>query len=105
VPQQTYCELSKEDNELPSRNTNLFFYKQIIHPEHNTMSLEQYNNLMSNMLNQRQALAKLRAELEGREGKLCRQYGKFGHLAWNCRSREEQKKKTVGDNRFEVLKS
>ena len=44
-----------------------FFYKQITHSEHNIMSLEQYNNLMSNMLNQRQALAKLRAELEGRE--------------------------------------
>jgi len=69
------------------------------------MSLEQYNNLMSNMLNQIWALTKLRAELEGKEGKLCRQCGKFRHLAQNYRSREEQKKKTVEDNRFEMLRS
>ena len=60
---------------------------------------------MSNMLNQRQALAKLRAELEEREGKLCRQCGKFRHLAWNCRSGKEQKKKRVAENKFEVLES
>ena len=46
-------------------------------PEHNTMSLDQYNKLMSNMLNERHALAKLRAELEGR---LYRHCGRFGHL-------------------------
>jgi len=50
-------------------------------PEHNTISLEQYNKLMSNMLNERRTLAKLRAELEGREGRLCRKCGGFGHLA------------------------
>ena len=60
---------------------------------------------MSDMLNQRQALAKLRAELEGREGKLYRQCGKFRHLAWNCRSGKEQKKGKVAENRFEVLRS
>ena len=69
------------------------------------MYLEQYNNLMNNILNQRQALAKLRAELEGREGKLCKRCGRFGHLTQNCRSREEQRKKTMGDNRFKVLGS
>jgi len=69
------------------------------------MSLEVYNQLMSNMLNQRHALAKLRAELEGREERICRKCGRFGHLAWKYRSEEEQKKKIVVVNRFEVLES
>jgi len=55
------------------------------------MSLDQYNQLMSNMLNKRCALTKLRAELEGREGRICRQCNKFEHLTWKCRSGEEQK--------------
>jgi len=53
------------------------------------MFLEVYNQLMSDMLNQRRALAKLRAELEEREGRIYRKCGRFGHLAWKCRSREE----------------
>jgi len=57
------------------------------------------------MLNQRQALAKLRAELEGRERRLYRQYGWFGHLAQNCSSGKEQKEKRVAGNKFKVLKS
>jgi len=35
------------------------------------MSQQQYNNLMSIMLKEKRALAKLRAELEGRKEKLC----------------------------------
>jgi len=35
------------------------------------MSLQQYNSLMSNLLNEKQTLAKLRAELEERKGKIC----------------------------------
>jgi len=69
------------------------------------MSLDQYNKLMSNMLNKRHALAKLRAELEGREERLCRHCGRFRHLIWKYRSGEEQKKKTVIRTKFEVLGS
>jgi len=69
------------------------------------MSLDQYNKLMSNMLNERWALTKLRAELEGREGRICRRCGRFGHLTWNCRKGEEQKKRMVGGNRFGTLRS
>jgi len=69
------------------------------------MSLEVYNQLLSNMLNQRWTLAKLRTELEGREGRLCRLCGNFGHLTWNCRREGEQKKKEEERNKFEVLRS
>jgi len=63
-------------------------------------------SLMSNMLNQKCTLARLRAELEERLGKLCYECKKFGHLAHNYRNRREEEKKTsIPQNRFEVLSS
>ena len=70
------------------------------------MSQAQYKQLMSNLLNEKYALAKLRAELEGRKGKLCQCCKKFGHLVQNCRNkRREEKETVVPQNKFEVLKS
>jgi len=45
------------------------------------MSQEQYNQLISAMLKEKCALAKLGAELEERKGKLCRCCKRFGYLA------------------------
>jgi len=70
------------------------------------MSQEQYNALLSNLLREKRALAKLRVELEGRKGKLCRSCRGFGHLAQNCRNRkEEEKGAEMPRNKFEVLRS
>jgi len=61
---------------------------------------------MSTMLKERCALTKLRVELEGRKGKLCRSCKGFGHLARNCRNRKEGEKRVeMPQNKFEVLKS
>jgi len=58
------------------------------------------------MLNQQHALAKLRAEIERREGRICWGYRKFGYLVRNCRNREQEKKeRSTLQNRFEVLAS
>jgi len=70
------------------------------------MSQEQYNTLISNLLREKRALAKLRVELEERKGKLCRSCKGFGHLARNCRNRKEGEKKVeMPQNKFEILKS
>jgi len=69
------------------------------------MSLEQYNFLMGSMLNQWHALAKLRAEIEGKEERVCWRCRKFGYLAYNCRNMKEAKGKLVSQNRFEVIAS
>jgi len=70
------------------------------------MSQEQYNNLLSSLLKEKHALAKLRVELEGRKGKLCKSCKGFGHLARNCRNRKEGEKGVeIPQNKFEVLRS
>jgi len=69
------------------------------------MSLEQYNSLIGSMLNQWHALAKLRAEIERRKGRVCWGYRRFGHLAYNYRNIKEAKEKLVLQNRFEVIAS
>jgi len=70
------------------------------------MSQTQYKSLISNLLNQKHALTKLRAELEGRRGRICWCCRKFGHLAHNCRNKGEEKKgKPISQNRFEVIAS
>jgi len=70
------------------------------------MSQEQYNALMSSLLKEKYALAKLREELEGRKGKLCRSCKGFGHLAQNCRNRKGREKEAeMPQNKFEILRS
>jgi len=61
---------------------------------------------MSSLLKEKRALAKLRVELEGRRGKLCRCCKGFGHLARNCKNRKEGEKGVeMPQNKFEVLRS
>jgi len=58
------------------------------------------------MLYTQRALAKMRSELEGREGRKCWGYKLFGYLVKDCRNKEgrtEEKKKI--ENRFEALAS
>jgi len=70
------------------------------------MSQTQYKSLMSSLLNEKHTLAKLRAELEGRKGKLCRCCKKFRYLAQNYRNKgREEEGTTVPQNKFKVLKS
>jgi len=61
---------------------------------------------MSALLKEKRALTKLREEIEGRKGKLCRSCKGFRHLARNCRNRKEGEKGVeMPQNKFEVLKS
>jgi len=61
---------------------------------------------MSSLLKEKYTLAKLRKELEGRKGKLCRSCKGFGHLVQNCRNRKgEEKEAEMPQNKFKVLKS
>ena len=59
------------------------------------MSQTQYNSLMSNLLKERRALAKLRPELKEKKGKMCQYCKKFGHLAQNCKNKKERAQGTT----------
>jgi len=70
------------------------------------MSQTQYNSLMSNLLNQKCALAKLTVELERRRKRICQYCKRFRHLAHNCRNKnKEEKGKLILQNRFEIIVS
>jgi len=56
------------------------------------MSQEQYDTLLSNLLREKHALAKLRVELEERKRKLCRNCRGFGHLAQIAGKKRKKKK-------------
>jgi len=61
---------------------------------------------MSNLLNQKHTLTKLRAELEEKNKKICWCCKRFGHLVQNYKNKcEEKKGKLVLQNKFEVLVS
>jgi len=69
------------------------------------MSQQQYNNFLSNMLKEKQALALLRAQLERRRERECWSCRKFGHLVHNYRTRKKEKKekREKPQNRYEML--
>jgi len=70
------------------------------------MSLEQYNQLISDMLNQWQTLTKLRAKLKKRKGRKYFGYKGFGHLVYNYSNQKKiEKRKPTLYNKFEVLVS
>jgi len=61
---------------------------------------------MSSLLKEKRALTKLREELEGRKGKLCRSCKGFRHLAQNCRNRKEgEEGAEMPQNKFKILRS
>jgi len=60
---------------------------------------------MSNLLKEKCALAKLRAELEGKKERMCFKCKNFGHLARNCRNQKREEGKAIPQNKFEVLSS
>jgi len=68
------------------------------------MSQQEYNQFLSNLLKEKQALASLRAKLEGKREREYWQYRKFGYLAYNYR-KEKKGKKVIPQNKFEMLLS
>jgi len=69
------------------------------------MSQSQYDSLMSNLLNQKYTLAKLRAKIEERRERIYQYCKRFGHLVYNYRNKKEVKGKPIPQNKFEVIVS
>jgi len=59
-----------------------------------TISLEQYNSLIDGMLNQWCALAKLRAEIEGKKERICWDVKGLG--IWSVTVGIKKKKRRIG---------
>jgi len=57
-----------------------------------TMSQQQYNQLLNNLLEEKQALTSLRAQLEGKKESMCWEW--FRHLAYNYRTKKKKKGET-----------
>jgi len=59
---------------------------------------------MSGLLNQKHALAKLKAELKGRKRKICQCCKKFRYLVHNYRNEKKKVKgKQISQNKFETI--
>jgi len=71
------------------------------------MSQQQYNNLISNLLKEKQALTLLRTQLEEKREREYQSYRKFRYLAHNYRikKKKKKKKKEKAQNQFEILAS
>jgi len=69
------------------------------------MSQTQYKALISNLLKEKCALTKLRAELEERKERMYFKCKNLGHLARNCRNQKRGEGKAIPQNKFEVLSS
>ena len=70
------------------------------------MSQFQYDSFMNNLLNQKHALTKLRAELERKRGRICQCCKRFKHLTHNYRNKKEEVKgKPIPQNKFKVIAS
>jgi len=68
------------------------------------MSLDQYNTLMSGILNQWYALAKLKTVIEDRKKRVYWKYRKFRYLAYNCKNRKKKtKEKPISQNKFKMI--
>ena len=51
-------------------------------------------------------MSSIYAEIEGKEGRICWECKRFGHLACNCRNKKrEAKGKLIPQNKFEVIAS